>query len=570
MKDIKRSQENLRNQVATAIDWYKIIEGKAIESKLGFDQTLKLFQSEIFRALERDNKELILEVEVNEDDKTVQFINTQGEVVEDDFEFEDNLATNTMDPERNTFMPLSTAQKLYGKQVQVGDIVKLPINFDMLNHKSKNAIFQGIKQALKLAQKELIIQKYESKVGQKVTAKLTSCANTNDTNNKAYYFELEDGTEAFMPSSCVFNKEGLNPGTYHDVYIESISPESRRCVVNLSFDSKNIIEDTLTQEIPEIANKEIEIVNVARVPKSRTKVALRATDNKIEAKDILGNLIGENSSRKNIIESKLGTEKIDLVLWSEDLKQYIKNALNPALVADVLLSEDQKTAKAITDRKNITVAIGQGGINVRLASKLTNVKIEVLLADEAIAKGISFDQSALESLKSARSLSSSKSSSNTAMFFNKVNIGSMDDIKADIKKLKLESDIDLVKEVDSVFSNSHKSHTNSQAPKAKSHMLNLDDMDALFEDVNLSYDLNNLQDEIDYDFNEKTNAQPASETETSLEQPKTTKPAKSKVVKAYEKSRIDMKDFKEDSALANYGLDSDLLLEDFDSSEWDD
>jgi N utilization substance protein A len=127
-------------------------------------------------------------------------------------------------------------------------------------------------------------------------------------------------------------------------------------------------------EAPEIANGVVEIKAVAREAGSRTKIAVFSNDGHI---DPVGSLVGQRGVRVSTVMSELGGEKIDIIEWAQDPKQFVEDALSPAKVISVEINEEEKTAKVQVSEDQQSLAIGKGGQNVRLAAKLTGWRIDI-------------------------------------------------------------------------------------------------------------------------------------------------------------------------------------------------
>jgi transcription antitermination factor NusA-like protein len=127
-------------------------------------------------------------------------------------------------------------------------------------------------------------------------------------------------------------------------------------------------------EAPELAAGSIEVKNIAREPGSRTKIAIASVDPHV---DPVGSLVGQRGVRVSTVMSELGGERIDIIEWSEDQKAFIKEALSPATVLDVVLNEEEHRAAVTVSEDQQSLAIGRGGQNVRLAAKLTGWNIDI-------------------------------------------------------------------------------------------------------------------------------------------------------------------------------------------------
>jgi N utilization substance protein A len=126
-------------------------------------------------------------------------------------------------------------------------------------------------------------------------------------------------------------------------------------------------------EVPEINDGTVEIKSIAREPGSRTKIAVAS---KVEGIDPVGSCVGQRGTRVMAVSNELGQEKIDIIEWDDKPEKFISNSLSPAKVASVEISE-KREAKAFVADDQLSLAIGKGGQNVRLAAKLTGWKIDV-------------------------------------------------------------------------------------------------------------------------------------------------------------------------------------------------
>jgi len=137
-------------------------------------------------------------------------------------------------------------------------------------------------------------------------------------------------------------------------------------------------------EVPEIVNDVVEIKSVAREAGSRSKIAVFSKDPDV---DPVGSCVGQKGVRVGTVINELGGEKVDIIEWSEDSETFIAHAISPAKVLDVEIKENRKEAELIVAEDQLSLAIGRGGQNVRLAAKLTGWKIDIRSrSGESVAK----------------------------------------------------------------------------------------------------------------------------------------------------------------------------------------
>lgn len=170
-------------------------------------------------------------------------------------------------------------------------------------------------------------------------------------------------------------REQYRPGNRMRFYVISVEMGARGPEIMLSRSNNKMVEVVFESEIPEIQDGSVELKGIARDAGNRSKVAVSTDDDTI---DPIGACIGQRGSRITTIINELGGEKVDIIQFDADAKQYIKNALSPAKIDAVDLDEETKEATAHVAGDQFSLAIGRGGQNVRLAAELTGWKINVL------------------------------------------------------------------------------------------------------------------------------------------------------------------------------------------------
>ena len=165
-------------------------------------------------------------------------------------------------------------------------------------------------------------------------------------------------------------------------------PKSANCSVKsaplvLSRACPEMIIELFRIEVPEIAEELIEVMGAARDPGSRAKIAVRSKDKRIDPQ---GACIGMRGSRVQAVSGELCGERVDIVLWDDNLAQFVINAMAPAEIASIILDEDTQTIDLAVAEDNLAQAIGRSGQNVRLASQLTGWTLNVMTEDDIRAK----------------------------------------------------------------------------------------------------------------------------------------------------------------------------------------
>ncbi|MCS6879941.1 MAG: transcription termination factor NusA [Oscillochloridaceae bacterium] len=261
---------------------------------------------------------------------------------------------------------LSEALK-YKPDAQLGETIMVestPNDFGRIAAQTaKQVVLQGIKEV----EREHVYGEYMNREGELITATVQRMAKGNVI--------LEMGkAEAILPPKEQVENDRYYHGQRLKVYLMEIRKEDRGPRLIVSRTHKNLILRLFEMEVPEIYNGTVEIKSIAREPGLRTKVAVAARQ---EGIDPVGSCVGMRGIRIQNIVNELNGEKIDVVQWSPDPKEFIANALSPAQVVEVHLNEDEHTALVIVPDKQLSLAIGKEGQNVRLAAKLTGWRIDI-------------------------------------------------------------------------------------------------------------------------------------------------------------------------------------------------
>ncbi len=188
---------------------------------------------------------------------------------------------------------------------------------------------------------------------------------------------------ATMPPEEQIPGENYATGVRVKVYLSSVTMTTRGPLIVVSRAHPDIVRKLFSTEIPEVASGAVTIHSVAREAGSRSKVAVSSADANI---DPIGSCIGQRGTRIQTIISELGGEKVDVILHDEDAAVFIGKALAPAKVKSVMLDEANRVATVRADADQLSLAIGKGGQNVRLASRLTGWKINVMDVNEGVVK----------------------------------------------------------------------------------------------------------------------------------------------------------------------------------------
>lgn len=226
---------------------------------------------------------------------------------------------------------------------------------------------QVILQRLREAERNMIFQEYKEKEGQLINGTVQR------VEGNVVMVDIGKSTGILFPSEQS-RVDRYYSGQRMKFYIVKVDDSGREPQVLLSRSHPQMIARLFEMEVPEIAGGTVEIKGVAREAGVRSKVAVNSLQ---EAVDPVGSLVGRRGVRVQAVMAEIGEEKIDIVLWDNDPKQYIVNALSPAKIKEVVLDETNHSALIKVEDDQLSLAIGKAGQNVRLASKLTGWQIEV-------------------------------------------------------------------------------------------------------------------------------------------------------------------------------------------------
>lgn len=272
---------------------------------------------------------------------------------------------------------LEDARKIV-PDIEVGERIEKEVTPKDFGRVAAGTAKQVLTQKIREAEKNAIIDEFADKQDEMLVGSLAM----EDARN--YYVEL-GRTRGILPKSEIIPGEQLKMGSSIRVYVTKVEANTKGPLILLSRKHYGFVKRLFESEIPELADGTLVLHAVAREAGLRSKVAVSSTSDKIDA---IGSCIGEKGSRIGSILRELNGEKVDLILYSEDPAEYIKNALSPAKNAIVnILDPMKKEALAIVDDENLSLAIGKKGANIKLASKLTRYKIEVKTLNQVNEEG---------------------------------------------------------------------------------------------------------------------------------------------------------------------------------------
>ena len=270
---------------------------------------------------------------------------------------EDGLAYNP-----STEIPQSEA----GKKAQLGDIIEEKHKVTNFGRVAAQTAKQVVIQRLREAENDAVLTAFEDKIGTIVTGTIAR------VEPKLVRIDL-GRANGIMPRSEQIDGEYYTVGNRLKVFIKKIERGERGAQLILSRGCSEFVEYLFRQEVPELENHTVEIKGIAREAGRRTKIAVTAT---VPGIDPVGTFVGGRGVRVQAVMNEIGEkEKIDIVTWSDNASEYIREALSPAEINKV--SVDGKKAKVYVSEEQQSIAIGKQGQNVRLASKLTGYDIDI-------------------------------------------------------------------------------------------------------------------------------------------------------------------------------------------------
>jgi N utilization substance protein A len=303
------------------------------------------------------------QVKIVADDTTVRFDDDEEVVTEEGEE-----VIPKYDPEKHLL--IEDAKKIK-KDAELGEEIVFPLEGkDDYGRISAQTAKQVIIQKIREAEKVSILKEFGEKEGDIISGTVQRIERGN------IFVDLGRAT-GILPREEQIPGERYRQGERIRAYLYSVEESPRGTFLRMSRSNPEMIKKLFEIEAPEVQNGVVEIKFIAREPGSRSKIAVVSNDDSI---DPVGSLVGQRGVRVSTVMSELGGEKIDIIEWSEEPAKFIADALSPANVVSVEIledSEEDKKAKVEVMEDQLSLAIGKGGQNVRLAAKLTGWKIDI-------------------------------------------------------------------------------------------------------------------------------------------------------------------------------------------------
>lgn len=333
----------------------QVMETIAEEKNLPEETVMDVVQQAIAAAWRRDNgdREQDVRSELNTVNGTAKVFVMY--TVVDDVE---NPATE---------LTLEDAKKLK-KDAVVGDVVEEQFEASSFGRVAAQTAKQVVLQKLREAEREVVLEEFADKIGTVITGTVQR------VEPRVVRVELGKAI-GILPQSEQIPGEYYSVGSRIKVFLKDVERENRGPQLILSRANEAFVEYLFRQEVPEMETGAVEIKALAREAGKRTKLAVAST---VPGVDPVGTFVGGHGTRVTAVMNEIGDqEKIDIITFDEDSKNFIANALSPAEISSIEIDEDNKRAKVFVNEDQQSIAIGRGGQNVRLASKLTGYELDI-------------------------------------------------------------------------------------------------------------------------------------------------------------------------------------------------
>ena len=259
----------------------------------------------------------------------------------------------------------------------VGEYVEQQIENPEFGRISAQAAKQVIVQRVREAERAQVLDAWTDRVGELVNGVVKRVERGN------VYVDLGGNAEAFIPKDKAIPRDVLRPGDRVRGFLLDVRAEARGPQLFISRTAPEFMMELFKLEVPEVGQGLVEIKAAARDPGDRAKIAVLAHDHRT---DPIGACIGMRGSRVQAVTNELTGERVDIILWSDNPAQFVINAMAPAEVQSIIVDEEKHSMDLAVAEDKLAQAIGKGGQNVRLASRLTGWQLNVMTQDQVTAK----------------------------------------------------------------------------------------------------------------------------------------------------------------------------------------
>ena len=345
-----------------------LLVAEAVSSEKGLpkDSIFEAIEMALATATKKRYEETSI-VEVNIDRSTGEYGSFKCWEVVAEEEFEDSEFHLQLDE-----------AKAKDDSLELGSIYREQVENIEFGRIAAQAAKQVIVQKVREAERAQVVEKYRSFIGELVNGTVKKVS------REFLIIDLGDGAEAILSRNELIPGEVFRMGDRLRAVLQEEERENRGPQLALSRKCPEMVGELFKLEVPEISEQVIEIKAIARDPGSRTKIAVKTNDNRI---DPVGACVGMRGSRVQAVSSELGNERLDIVIWDDDPAQLLINSMGPAEITSIVLDEVKGTMEVAVTEDTLAQAIGKSGQNVRLSSQITGWKLNVIDQNAASEKG---------------------------------------------------------------------------------------------------------------------------------------------------------------------------------------
>ena len=260
------------------------------------------------------------------------------------------------------------------EHTEIGSLIKEKVDNVEFGRIAAQAAKQVIVQKVREAERAQVVEKYRTVLGELVNGTVKKVT------REFLIIDLGEGAEAILSRNELIPGEVFRIGDRLRAVLQEEERENRGPQLALSRRCPEMVSELFKLEVPEISEQVIEIKAVARDPGSRTKIAVKTNDNRI---DPVGACVGMRGSRVQAVSNELGNERLDIVIWDDDPAQLLINSMGPVEITSIVLDEARGSMDVAVTQDTLAQAIGKSGQNVRLSSQITGWKLNVI--DQATA-----------------------------------------------------------------------------------------------------------------------------------------------------------------------------------------
>jgi N utilization substance protein A len=283
------------------------------------------------------------------------------EIVSDDF------AEDSFDYDENKHISLTEARKIE-EDFEEGEEVAKEVKLEDFGRRMVQTARQTLIQKVKDLEKDILFQKYKELVGEIIVGEVYQILGKEVLLNDA------DGNELILPKNEQISKDRYKKGTNVKAVVQRVEMTNGNPRIVLSRTSPAFLERLFEQEVPEVYDGLISIKKIVREPGERAKVAVESYDDRV---DPVGACVGMKGSRIHSIVRELENENIDVINFTDNLELYIARALSPAKISSLKIDQENSKVAVFLKPDQVSLAIGKGGQNIKLASKLVGFDIDV-------------------------------------------------------------------------------------------------------------------------------------------------------------------------------------------------